>query len=116
MSRYNEPPTALEMELMTREEDMKKYRICPDCGYQWWISETCQTPSLHQCKNGNMVIYPEPGLPSTEAHPNPVLRSILSNYFKGVYNQEETVNLILKEVGYGVSIGGGSPCKDGTKL
>lgn len=113
MPRYNEPPTAMEMELMTREEEMRKYRICPDCGWQWWVDATCSTASLHKCKNGNMITYPEPSPHTTKAHPNPVLRTILNNYFRGIYNQEETINLILKEVGYGVSISGGGPCKDG---
>jgi hypothetical protein len=95
---------------------MRQYKVCPDCGWQWWIDATCSTSSLHKCKNGNMVVYPEPS-PQTNAHVNPVFRTILNNFFKGIYSQEETINLIVKEIGYDkVSISGGSTYKDGTDL
>jgi hypothetical protein len=77
----------------------RQYKVCPDCGYQWWIDSTCSTSSLHKCKNGNMVVYPEPS-PGTNAHVNPVFRNILNNFFRGIYTQEETINLIVKEIGY----------------
>jgi hypothetical protein len=97
---------------MAVEVEMKKYHVCPDCGWQWWVDEMGSTSSLHRCKNGNMVCFPEPS-PSTNAHVNPVMRNILNNFFRGVYNQEETINLIAKEIGYeSVPKCGGSPCEE----
>jgi hypothetical protein len=78
----------------------RQYKVCPECGWQWWIDATCSTSSLHKCKNGNMVVYPEPS-PGTNAHVNPVFRNILNNFFRGIYTQEETINRIKEEAGYG---------------
>lgn len=94
----------------------RQYKVCPDCGYQWWIDSTCSTSSLHKCKNGNMIVYPEPS-PGTNAHVNPVFRNILNNFFRGIYTQEETINLIVKEIGYDkVDKCGGSSYKDESNL